>query len=83
MVPKKFCKKPYIKRNMSLPPLPPVQSEAAVAIFVHSSLKSLVPNETFGDADRLSFIGRHVLNMAVAESLIEKKPMMSALELEV
>ena len=68
---------------MSLPPLPPVQSEAALAIFVHSSLKSLVQNDNFGDADRLAFIGRHALSMAIAEVLSEKKPMMDALDLEV
>jgi dsRNA-specific ribonuclease len=83
VVPKKFCKQTDIKRKMNLPPLPPVQSEAALAIFVHSSIKSLVPNDNFGDADRLAFIGRHALNMAIAEVLFEKKPMMSALELEV
>jgi len=60
-----------------------VQSEAALAIFVHSSLKSSVQNDNFGDADRLSFIGRHVLSMAIAEVLSEKKPMTGALELEV
>jgi dsRNA-specific ribonuclease len=85
VVPKKFC----IKRKMStlppptLPPLPPVQSEAVLAIFVHSSLKSTVPNDKFGDADRLAFIGRQALTMAVAEVLFEKTPMMSAVDLEV
>jgi ribonuclease-3 len=83
VVPKKSCKQPNIKRKMSLPPLPPVQSEAALAIFVHSSLKSLVQNDNFGDADRLAFIGRHALSMAIAEVLSEKKPMIGALELEV
>jgi dsRNA-specific ribonuclease len=68
---------------MSIPPLPAVQSEAALAIFVHSSLKSMVQNDKFGDADRLAFIGRNVLHMAVAEALFEKKPMLSAVELEV
>jgi ribonuclease-3 len=60
-----------------------VQSETALAIFAHSSIKSLVQNDTFGDADRLSFIGRQVLNMAIAEVLFEKKPMLSAVDLEV
>lgn len=83
MVPKKFCKQSDIKRKMSMPPLPPVQSEAALAIFVHSSLKSLAQNDNFGDADRLAFIGRQVLSMAVSEVLFEKKPMLSALDLEV
>ena len=68
---------------MPLPPLPNVQSDAALTIFVHSSLKSPVPNERFGDAERLAFIGRHVLSMAIAESLFEKRPMLGAVELEV
>lgn len=68
---------------MSLPPLPPVQSEAALAIFVHSSIKSLVQNDNFGDADRLAFIGRQVLSMAITEVFFEKRPMLSAVDLEV
>ena len=83
VLPKKFCKQSDIKKKMSIPPIPPVQSEAALEIFVHSSLKSLVQNDNFGDADRLAFIGRQVLSMAVAEVLFEKKPMMTAVELEV
>jgi hypothetical protein len=82
-VPKKFRKQSDIKRKMSLPPLPPVQSEAALAIFVHSSIKSLVQNDNFGDADRLAFIGRQVLNMAIGEVFFEKRPMLSAVDLEV
>ncbi len=68
---------------MSLPQLPPVQSEAALAIFVHSSLKSSAQNDRFGDGERLAFIGRQVLNMAIAEVLFEKRPMLEAVELEV
>jgi hypothetical protein len=82
-LPKKFRKQPDFKKNMPIPPLPPVQSEAALAIFAHSSLKSLVLNDNFGDADRLAFIGRQVLSMAVADVLFEKRPMLSAVELEV
>jgi hypothetical protein len=80
---KKSCKQPDIKTKMSLPPLPPVQSDAALTIFVHSTLKSPVPNERFGDVERLAFIGRHVLSMAIAESFFEKRPMLGAVELEV
>jgi len=60
-----------------------VQSETALAIFVHSSLKGFAQNDNFGDADRLAFIGRQVLSMAIAQVLFEKNPMLSALELEV
>ena len=82
-IPKKFCKKPDIRTRMSIPPLPPVQSDAALTIFVHSSLKSTVQNERFGDVERLAFIGRRILSMAIAESHFEKRPMLSAEDLEV
>jgi ribonuclease-3 len=59
-----------------------VQSEAALAIFVHTSLKSSVQNDNFGDDERLAFIGRQVLSMAVTEVLFEKRPMLTAVELE-
>lgn len=80
---KKSCKQPDIKTKMPLPPLPNVQSDAALTIFVHSSLKSPLQNERFGDAERLAFIGHHVLSMAIAESLFEKRPMLGAVDLEV
>jgi dsRNA-specific ribonuclease len=68
---------------MSIPPLPPVQSDATLAIFVHSSLKGTSPNDLFGDGERLAFIGRQVLNMAIAETWFEKRPMVDAPDLEV
>ncbi len=83
VVSKKFCKQLDIKKNMYLSPLPPVQSEAALAIFVHSSIKSSAQNDNFGDGERLAFIGRQVLGMAIAEVLFEKRPMLDAMELEV
>src|SRR5258708_20814517 len=82
VIPKRHCKQPNIKKKMSLPQLPPVQSEAALAIFVHSSLKSSAQNDRFGDGERLAFIGRQVLNMAIAEVLFEKRPMLETVELE-
>jgi hypothetical protein len=63
---------------MMLPPLPPVQSDTALAIFVHSSLKSPVRNERFGDADRLACLGQKALHMVIAETLFEKRPMLDA-----
>jgi dsRNA-specific ribonuclease len=63
------------------PPLPPVQSDTALAIFVHSSLKSSVQNDRFGDAERLAVLGQKVLHMVIAESLFEKRPMSAAVEL--
>jgi hypothetical protein len=63
------------------PPLPPVQSDSALAIFQHSSVKSSAQNERFGDAERLAFIGIKVLHMVIAEIQFEKRPMLAAVEL--
>lgn len=63
------------------PPLPVVQSETALAIFIHSSLRSSVQNDRFGDAERLAFLGQKALHMVIAETLFEKRPMMTAVEL--
>ena len=80
---KKICKQPDIKTKMSIPALPPVQSDAALTIFIHSSLKTTAQNDRFGDSDRLAFTGKQVLGMAIAETLFEKRPMLSAVDLEV
>jgi dsRNA-specific ribonuclease len=63
------------------PPLPVVQSDTALAIFVHASLKSSVQSDRFGDAERLAFLGQKVLHMVIAETLFEKRPMMTAVDL--
>ena len=73
-------RKPDTETRMP-PPLPPVQSDTALVIFVHSSLKSSVQNERFGDADRLACLGQKVLHMVIAETLFEKRPMLGAIEL--
>ncbi|KAI0305021.1 hypothetical protein BC826DRAFT_979488 [Russula brevipes] len=78
----KIRKQSNIETRMSLPPLPPVQSDATLAIFVHSSLKSPILNERFGDGDRLAFLGQRVLQMVVSEILFEKRPMHDIMELE-
>lgn len=80
VVTKKMRKEPDTETRMP-PSLPPVQSDTALAIFVHSSLKSLVQNERFGDADRLACLGQKVLHMAIAETLFEKRPMLDATDL--
>ena len=80
VVPKKIRKHPDIASKMP-PPLPPVQSDSALAIFQHSSVKSSVQNERFGDAERLAFLGEKVLHMVIAEIQFEKKPMLTAVDL--
>jgi dsRNA-specific ribonuclease len=69
--------------KMLLPPLPPIQSDAALAIFVHRSLKPSMPNDNFGDGERLAFLGEQVLRMIVAEILFEKRPMQDARNMQV
>ncbi|KAI0307675.1 hypothetical protein B0F90DRAFT_1621845 [Multifurca ochricompacta] len=67
---------------MTLPPLPPVQSDAALAIFVHRSFKPSGSNDRFGDSERLALLGQRVLCMVVAEIFFEKRPMLEANDLE-
>lgn len=67
----------------TFPPLPPIQSDAALAIFVHRSLRPSVPNDNFGDCERLAFLGERVLRMVVAEIVFEKRPMVEARDLQV
>ena len=69
--------------KMLLPSLPSIQSDAALAIFVHRSLKPSLPNDNFGDGERLAFLGEQVLRMIVAEILFEKRPMQDARNLQV
>jgi dsRNA-specific ribonuclease len=68
---------------MNLPPLPPVSSDAALAIYVHRSFKPAGSNDDFGDGDRLAFLGKQVLGMVVAEVLFKKRPMLAIGELDV
>jgi hypothetical protein len=68
---------------MLVPPLPPIQSDAALAIFVHRSLRPTVPNDSFGDCERLAFLGEQVLRTVVAEIVFEKRPMLQARDLQV
>ncbi|KAI9461025.1 hypothetical protein BJY52DRAFT_1261830 [Lactarius psammicola] len=82
----RISKKPYkelkIGTKMTLPPLPHIQSDAALAIFVHRSLKPSVPNDSFGDGERLAFLGEQVLRMVIGEILFEKRPMLDARTLQ-
>lgn len=62
--------------KMIIPPLPPIQGDAALAIFVHRSLSPSKPNASFGDGERLAFLGEQVLRMVVAEIHFERRPML-------
>jgi dsRNA-specific ribonuclease len=68
---------------MTLPPLPPISSDFALAIFVHRSFKPAGLNDTFGDGDRLAFLGKQVLSMVVTDVLFKRRPMLRYDELEV
>lgn len=78
----KKSKELVLARKMSQSPLPPIQSDSSLAIFVHRSLKPSVPNPSFGDSERLAFLGEQVLRMAVAEILFDKRPMLDASTLQ-
>jgi len=73
---KKPRKELKLGTKMLIPPLPPIQSDAALAIFVHRSLS--IPNDSFGDGGRLAFLGEQVLRLVVAEIAFEKRPMVEA-----
>ncbi|KAH8998821.1 hypothetical protein EDB86DRAFT_2910266 [Lactarius hatsudake] len=77
-IPKKPHKELKAGTKMTLPPLPSVQGDAALAVFVHRSLKPSVPNDSFGDGERLAFLGEQALRMVIAETLFEKRPMLDA-----
>jgi dsRNA-specific ribonuclease len=69
---------------MSLPPLPPISSNAALAIFIHRSFRSSgFSSDSFGDGDRLAFLGKRVLGMVVADVQFKRRPMLDFIELEV
>ncbi|KAI0249494.1 SNF2 family N-terminal domain-containing protein [Lactifluus subvellereus] len=76
VVSKRTRKQSKIETVMALPPLPPIQSDATLAIFVHRSFRPPGSDERFGDSDRLAFLGNRVLAMVIADVLFEKRPMM-------
>ena len=80
---KKTRKDLKLGTKMIVPPLPPIQSDSALAIFVHRSLQPPQPNVNFGDSERLAFLGDQVLRMVVAEIVFEKRPMLDARNLQV
>jgi len=82
VVSKRTRKQSKIETVMALPPLPPIQSDATLAIFVHRSFKPPGLNDRFGDSDRLAFLGERVLAMAVADVLFEKRPMLERPDLD-
>jgi dsRNA-specific ribonuclease len=57
-----------------------VQTDTALAIFAHTSVRSPEQNN---HARRLAFLGEKVLRMVTAETLFEKKPMLDAASLDV
>ena len=70
--------------KMPLPPLPPISGNAALAVFVHRSFRSSRLNtNSFGDGDRLAFLGKRVLGMVVADVQFKRRPMMDFVKLEV
>jgi len=83
--PARVVKKPRKELKLGtmvmIPPLPPIQSDAALAIFVHRSLQ--VPNDSFGNGERLAFLGEQVLRMVVAEIVFDKRdPRLEAKDLQ-
>ena len=70
-----------------LPPAPQIPGEAMLEIFVHRSMRNagvaLNPNSPYADGARLATIGSRTLEAAYAYILFRKKPMMTAMALNV
>lgn len=68
-----------------LPPLPPLDGDLLLEVYTHSSLyyegRPIV--EEYGDSERLAVLGSEVLNLAIAQRLFNKRPMMTAAEAKV
>ena len=65
-----------------LPTLPPIDGHMLLAVFTPKSWSDTSHDE-FGDSERLCAIGKRVLAMTVAFALFQKRPMLSAADLEV
>ncbi|KAI0049036.1 hypothetical protein FA95DRAFT_1677836 [Auriscalpium vulgare] len=64
-----------------LPAIPSLNGEAFVETFMHRELSSGVLNEDFGNAERLSVLGGHVLKLVVTNVLFDKRPMLVVQEI--
>lgn len=65
-------------------PLPPINdTDLVLAVFTHESLQSGAADEHFGDAKRLAYLGKKVLDQAISYHYFMKKPTMTLDEIEV
>ncbi|KZT30884.1 hypothetical protein NEOLEDRAFT_43340 [Neolentinus lepideus HHB14362 ss-1] len=80
-----------LKRSLSvsasmanIPPLPKLSGDMTLEVFTHKSLRfeGAPRNEEVGDSDRLAVLGGKVLDMVVANTLFNKRPMLQADEIE-
>ncbi|KAA1471580.1 hypothetical protein DENSPDRAFT_837604 [Dentipellis sp. KUC8613] len=78
-------KRPRRETSMAdnFPPIPSLDEDLYRVVSTHKSLLSPDENDELGDAERLRSLGKRVLAQAVAVACFRKKPLLSAVELEV
>ncbi len=73
--------------HTNLSPLPKLTGEIILEVFTHRSLRfpGAPSNEDseFGDNTRLAALGEKILEAAVTDTLFRKRPMLSAVDIEV
>jgi len=66
-----------------LPPLPKLTSELILQVYTHISLRRLSDNgpEEYGDNERLTELGKAVLDALITYVLFSKRPMLGVAEI--
>jgi hypothetical protein len=63
--------------------LPPLHGDILLEVFTHKSLRhSALPNDEYGDNERLAELGHQVFDLAVTYCLFLKRPMLTAQEMQ-
>jgi len=71
-------------QSNNIPQLPQISIDLTLDVFTHVSLRREgVQPEDFGDNERLSMLGKAVLDAVVTNELFKKRPMINALQVRV
>lgn len=67
------------------PRAPTIDGDLLLDVFTHRAIRftGADMNDDFGDVDRVASLGKRVLEMVVARTLFDKRPMLSASELDI
>lgn len=67
-----------------LPPLPRISGDVALQVFTHISLRRPDASPTdYGDNERLAYLGRPLLELAVTHVLFQCRPILRGIEISV